>query len=190
MAVPPSPPGTGATLVVVCGLMASGKSTVARGLAGVLRAELLGADSLRADLLRGGARDAFTPGYSRRVYVELERRADALLGGGKRVILDGSFRTRSRRARARRLALRHGAPFRLVECRAGLEVCRARLREREVRDRRSSWLSMFEFFLRRWEPVREIPADEHVVVDTVGPRPDPEQLARRLGVEPVAPEPA
>ncbi len=64
----------------------------------------------------------------------------------------------------------HNVPFRFVECRAAPDVCRARLARREqvagVSDGR---LAIFDAFCERFEPVTELAAAEHVVVDTARP---------------------
>jgi predicted kinase len=71
------------------------------------------------------------------------------------------------------IAVQYGVPFRLVECRAAPETCRARLRERarqtSVSDGR---LEIFDDFVARWEPVDELPAEEHIVIDTSSPLAD------------------
>jgi predicted kinase len=81
------------------------------------------------------------------------------------------------RGDARALALRHGVPFRFVECRADAATCRARLerreREQSVSDGR---LAVFDAFCARYEPVTEISHDEHVILDTT--RPLEETIAR------------
>ena len=61
-------------LIVVCGQMASGKSTVAAQIARRLDAHPVSADDVRRDLYEHGARDAFVPGFSATVYPEVERR--------------------------------------------------------------------------------------------------------------------
>ncbi len=158
-----------ARLLVVAGLVASGKSTVARRAAEALGAELLSADETRRDLFDHGARDAFVPGFSRTVYAEVFERARALLAEGRPVVLDGTFRTRALRAEARTLAAEAGVPFLLLECRAGEERCRERLRRREQEGGEPGWLELFDAFLGLWEPVTELPAAEHAVLDTSGP---------------------
>lgn len=71
---------------------------------------------------------------------------------------------------ARDLALRHGVPFRFVECRADHATCRARLVRREheggVSDGR---LDIFDAFCARFEPVTELSPSEQVVIDTTRP---------------------
>lgn len=156
-------------LVAVGGLIASGKSSVARRLAAQLGAELLCADEIRADLAERGAPDALLPGFSRRLYPELLARARAVLADGGSVVLDGTFRSRALRAAARNLARECGVPFRFVECRAGHAACRERLRRRERAQGRPGWLALFEHFLELWEAVDELPAEEHLMVDTSGP---------------------
>ncbi len=157
-------------LVTVAGWIASGKSTVARGLAAHLSAELVVADEIRAEHAAGGQPEAYAPGFSAVVYDELFARARGALDEGHSVVLDATFRDRDLRARARRLAAECGASFRFVECRAGEEVCRARLREREMAGA-PGWLAMFEHFLPLWEDPDEIPAAEREVVDTSGAEP-------------------
>lgn len=148
--------------------MASGKSTVARRLGRALGARLLSADEIRAELARAGHDAAYVPGFSSTVYEEVFERAGELLARGGRVVLDGTFRSRELRDAARSLAGKHGAIFRFVECRADETTCRQRLREREAAGE-AGWSRMFEHFLPLWEPVEELPDDEHVVVDSSAP---------------------
>lgn len=71
---------------------------------------------------------------------------------------------------ARRLAQDLGVPFRFVECRADPELCRQRLRERALGESVSDGrLEIFDSFLAKWEPVTELPAAEHIVLDTAQP---------------------
>jgi predicted kinase len=160
----------------VGGLLASGKSTVARLIADRISADVLSADEIRGDLFEEGAADAFVPGFSATVYAEVLKRARASLESGRPVVLDGTFRSRGTREAARRLAIDHGVPFLFVECRADPETCRARLRRRERERGQPGWVAMLEAFLELWEPVDELREDEHVVLDTTGP---PEALEGR-----------
>lgn len=169
-------------VIVVAGVIASGKSTVADQLSFELSAPVVDADRTRKQLLglrvtapvhEGAWQGAYDPGFTEEVYGEAFRRAGVVLASGRSVIVEASFRSRALRARARELAARHGVPFRLVECRAAPEVCRARLRERakhaSVSDGR---LAIFDDFLARFEPIDELPADEHLVLDTSRPMVD------------------
>jgi predicted kinase len=115
-------------------------------------------------------RGAYDPAFSDEVYAEVFRRAEVVLASGRPVILDASFRSEALRGRARELARAHGLPFRFVECRASPETCRERLVWRAegpaVSDGR---LAIFDDFVARFEPITELSAAEHVVVDTARP---------------------
>jgi len=152
---------------VVCGLVASGKSSVAERLAERLGAERIGADETRRALFEAGESAAFVPGFSTQVYRELFERAGAALDAGRSVVLDGTFRTRRLRGAAQRLAEQRGVPFLCVECRAGVAVCRKRIQARERAGNRG-WEALFEQFLTLWEPVDELPVEQHRVLDTSG----------------------
>jgi hypothetical protein len=164
-------------LVVVCGLMASGKSTTSRVLAERLGAERYVADDIRADA-RAAGRPADVPGFSREVYDTMLERAGELLAAGRSVVLDGTFRRRGLRRRARDTAACHGARFLLVECACDPDVCRTRL---GGRDDPEGWRRMFDHFLPLWEPLEEPLAAEFWRVDTGRPAEEVElDLARRV----------
>ncbi len=164
------------TVVAVAGIIASGKTTVAERLGSLLSAPVIDADRTRKQMLglRATApvhddawQGAYDPAFTEEVYAEVLRRAAVVLASGRSVIVEASFRSRALRARARALAVDRGVPFRLVECRAAAEVCRERLRARargaSVSDGR---LEIFDDFVARWEPIDELPPDEHLVIDT------------------------
>lgn len=166
-------------LIAIGGTIASGKSTLADALGRRLCLPVLSSDRTRKALLgvapESPLRDepwsaSYSDQRTEQVYAELLRRADAVLGSGRSVIVDASFRTRSMRQQARQLALTLGVGFIFVECRAPIEVTRRRLRERakaaSISDGRSDIL---DAFLRRCEPVVELDPSEHAVVSSAGP---------------------
>jgi uncharacterized protein len=168
-------------VVAVAGIIASGKSTVAEQLAFRLGAPVVDADRTRKHLAGVGAtspmHDApwqgrYAPDMSERVYAELFRRGRAVLDSGRPVVLDASFRRREDRVAARSLAASTGVPFTVVECRAPADCCRARLVRRRagrgasVSDGR---LEIFDDFLAAWEPIDELPPEQHVILDTTQP---------------------
>jgi uncharacterized protein len=166
-------------VIAVGGVIASGKSTVAERVGLALSAPVVEADRTRKDVLGLQAtrrvddaawQGAYDPKFTNRVYAEVLRRADVVLSSGRPVVIDASFRSRAMRRAAMDAARRHGVPFRFIECRADADVCRARLveraRERSISDGR---LEIFDEFCARFEPVNELAADDHIVLDTTRP---------------------
>ncbi|HSF16007.1 MAG TPA: AAA family ATPase [Vicinamibacteria bacterium] len=176
-------------LVVVGGIMASGKSTVASRLAAELAVSVIDADRARKFLAGVEAtspipekpwQGVYSREFSDKVYGELLRRARAVLTSGRPVILDATFRSAGHRAAARDLAEEISVPFAFVECRATAEVSRERLlQRREEVGASDGRLEIFDDFVKEWEPVIELPAEEHVVVDTTKPLGETMQLLRR-----------
>ena len=87
----------------------------------------------------------------------------------RQVVVDASFRTAAARDAARAIASKYNVPFRLLECTAAKEVCRARLGERDrataVSDGRTE---VFDAFSARFEAITELPPTEHIQIDTGG----------------------
>lgn len=163
-------------LVAMGGLVASGKSTLARRVAGQMGAPVVVADRTRAfvasaleasPLHEVRWAEGLAQGFTDRVYAEVLRRARAVLESGRAVVVDGCFRSRAQREAARRAAQSAGVLFFFVECRAGRETSRARLRERSQQAGldESVWEAIYEDLRAQWEPVREIPPEAHVLVD-------------------------
>jgi predicted kinase len=158
-------------VVVVCGISASGKTSLARELASVSGLEHLRSHSVREELRRtvaapGTPRDAYRDELAVRTYAELGSRA-AAAGGA---IVEGTFRrTRARRA----FAEGYGdapAPF-FVECRAPPELLRARAETRAPDPGRTTAASAetVERQQQEFEPLEEVPAGRHLTVSTDRP---------------------
>jgi uncharacterized protein len=167
-----------ARLIAVGGIIASGKSTLAEALGQKLAAPVISSDRTRKALLGVTEttslhdrpwQDAYSEARTDQVYAEILRRAEVVLGSGRSVVVDASFRTRATREQAQRLARSLGAGFVFVECRVPIEVSRRRLRERtagpSISDGREEIL---EAFLERYEPVSELHPVEHVIVQSGG----------------------
>jgi len=123
-------------LILVGGLPAAGKSTVAGLLADRLGAVLLSSDRLRKEMAGISPLIPATGAYRRgiydneptaRSYEELIHRADELLGVGETVVLDAPWTHARPRALAANSAARAHAEFVGIECCAPSTVRRARL---------------------------------------------------------------
>jgi aminoglycoside phosphotransferase family enzyme/predicted kinase len=124
-------------VVVVGGMIGSGKSTLAAALGRALAAPVVSSDRTRKALAgmapteKGGAELYSEPGRAR-AYDELLRRADAVLGSGRAVVLDATFPQVSRRRQAREAAVARGADVVFVEVACDEATLRARLARRRV----------------------------------------------------------
>ena len=126
-------------LIVVSGLMGTGKSTVATDLAQRLSAGLLQTDAIRRELF-GVVDDQahfqagrYTADRRQRVYDELFSRAATQLSDGKDVILDGTFLADAHLLQAWQLAERHHARLVHLRCSCPDEVALQRI-EGRMRD--------------------------------------------------------
>ena len=122
-------------LLITSGIVGSGKSTVARALAGRLGAIVVRTDAVRKHLVglaptERGAPEIYTPAMSRRTYDECLRLAGEMLAAGWSVIVDGTFTTVAERDQARALASRTGVPLATIWCDAPDTVLADRLRRR------------------------------------------------------------
>ena len=123
-------------LILIGGLPAAGKSTVAGLLADRLGAVLLSSDHIRKEtagispvICATGAyrHGMYNDTHTDRTYLELIRSAEDLLGLGETVVLDASWTQARLRALAAGSATRAHAEFIGVECRAPSTLRRARL---------------------------------------------------------------
>jgi len=167
------------TLILVAGLMGTGKSVLARALAPLVGAEIVQTDAVRKEMLRIPASEhryeAFGEGIyaadvSRRTYARALEIALEKLETAGAVILDGSYKSREERLRAFEAARRAGAGAILVECTCPEAIVETRLRQREsgggdVSDGR--W-EIFQAQKGDFERIDEIPGESHLVADTSG----------------------
>jgi aminoglycoside phosphotransferase family enzyme/predicted kinase len=127
------------SVVALCGLSGSGKSTVAGELSRQLGLTVLSSDILRKTLAGipltrrgGGEQDGlYSSASTEATYREIVERADRLLANRQSVILDATFRRRQDRERLHRLATEHGAGLYLFWLDCSEECVRQRLEERE-----------------------------------------------------------
>jgi hypothetical protein len=178
-------------LVLVCGLMGTGKTALAEALAARSGLATYNSDALRKALAAEsatrngqGARVPYGTGiysaeWNARTYDALFERGAAELRAGRSVILDASFSRRAGRGRAAELARRHGARMVLLECRLDEARTRERLcaRERQGGSVSDGREALYGRQRAAFEAVRELPPETHWIVTT---EPEPGALAREL----------
>jgi uncharacterized protein len=126
----------GRLIVVVFGLMGTGKSTCARDLAQSLGWPVIFSDAVRKTLAgltpthrvpADFGQGIYRAEFSTRTYDEMLRQASELLAQGGNVILDASYKRAEERARVRQLAAGHGAQTVFIYCECPANVARERL---------------------------------------------------------------
>ncbi|MFI5457156.1 MAG: AAA family ATPase [Isosphaerales bacterium] len=146
-------------LVLLAGLPGTGKSSLARALAGPAGFAVIRSDEVRKELAgRYGpssapaafGEDLYSPDWNERTYAECLRRAEELIFEGKRVLIDASFREEARRRLFLEAACRWGITGCLLLCRAEPDVIRDRLASRrgDVSDADGM---IYEESTRRWD---------------------------------------
>jgi predicted kinase len=164
-------------LVITGGLSATGKSTIARSLAEALGWEWLRVDVLRKELAQISPlehrfekfhRGIYSPDFSRKTYQTLLDRARILLGGGKSVILDGSFKKQPDRATARNLAQKTQADFLFIECSSSDEEIQQRLarRAREKNEPSDGRVELLAEQKKDYDPVEGFDSGLYLSLDT------------------------
>ena len=122
-------------VIVVCGVPASGKSSLAQAVANQSGLAHLSSDVVRKELARIAPTDraphtVYSTEWNARTYAELGRRAARAVARDRGVIVDATFRCRADRD-SFSAAFESSAPLLFVECRAPLSVLSARGSARE-----------------------------------------------------------
>jgi aminoglycoside phosphotransferase family enzyme/predicted kinase len=159
-------------VIVVCGLPASGKSSLARALAEASSLPHLSSDVTRKRLagIRPTARAGtatYGAEFNQLTYAELGRRAAREVRAGRGALVDATFRHRANRD-AFTAAFADNAPLLFVECRAPARVLAERAAERDRQPGRVSDASL-AVVLREssaWEPLDELPSEAHLTLRT------------------------
>jgi len=164
------------TVIAVGGLSGTGKTAVARAIAGELGLQAFSSDAARQSLF-GDAKKrtaygegVYTAEADRLTYRKLIEAASEALKDGRSVVLDATFRGAEALAMARSMAAEAGARWRLVECRLAPELVRSRLAERAARKEGLSDAT-WEIYLRQREECASLktePDADHLILDTGG----------------------
>jgi hypothetical protein len=159
--------------LVICGVAASGKTTLANA-----AAELSGWSHLSSDVVRKrlagldpherAGTEHYTPEFTELTYRELGELARLRLEQAGGVIVDATFHLRAERDAFRAGFGDLAAPLLFVECRAEREelLARARTRERETTRTSDADAGIVERQLAEREPFDEIPASDRAEVGT------------------------
>lgn len=183
-------------LVLMAGLMGTGKSSLAAALAKLAGVAHHDSDSIRKALaakatgvqhLRGNEPRApalfgeglYTPAWNKRTYAALLAEGEAALNAGCSVILDASFSRRADRERAQALAARLGAEAVLVECAVDDATVLTRLNARWAsgKDPSDGRAELYPHQKAAFESITEEERLRHFTVITDKP---PESVARDL----------
>jgi hypothetical protein len=164
-------------LIIMSGLMGTGKSLLARKLSTKLGAAIIRMDALRKEMLGIAPTDkhleAFGNGIyaddiSRKTYGEALKRAVSLLKSGVSIIIDASFKKQLERFKAANAAKAAGADFFVIECRCPDRIIEKRLRARagNLREPSDGRLGIFLEQKNDYESITEFPPDMHIVINT------------------------
>ncbi len=164
---------------VVCGMIATGKSTVAKKLASLFSLPCIRSDEVRKSLFEalpdkmeqtGFEKGMYAPEATSLVYGKMLMTAQTDLEKGRSVILDATCRNRKERQDMLQLAADTGANIIFVECRCPDRETQKRLRNREhqstVSDAR---LEHFAAIKKSMAPFDHLSEDVHMPVRTDQP---------------------
>jgi aminoglycoside phosphotransferase family enzyme/predicted kinase len=152
-------------LVLVSGLVGSGKSSVAAALADQVDGAVISSDRIRKRICGllsdqhvavGTDEGIYAPVVSERVYSGMLDRARPIVESGRVAILDATFGLRRHRAAAVDLAHSLGAAVYLLEARCAAEIALDRLARRQAigSDPSDAGPDFYETSVARFEPAR------------------------------------
>jgi aminoglycoside phosphotransferase family enzyme/predicted kinase len=164
-------------LIIVTGLIGTGKSTTADKMGHCLGCTVLSSDVIRKQLAGAPLTERhydsysnglYSPEFTQKTYGAMFDRAREKLSLGQSVILDASFNKRDNRLAAEKLAVENGAGFLVVECTADEDTIRQRLEARQKRGSVSDgrW-EIFSDIKKGFDIVNEFKDSNHLILDTV-----------------------
>jgi aminoglycoside phosphotransferase family enzyme/predicted kinase len=165
------------TVYLVCGIVATGKTSLSRALAESLCLRRLSSDVIRKRIFStsDGSQLAFGEGiYSAAAtsltYGQLFLMAQVEIESGRSVVLDATFSRKDQRHEAVRLAADAGAAIVFVECTCSAATIRKRLAKRtEANSVSDARLHHLDDLTAAFESLDEIPSDCRVRIDTENP---------------------
>jgi hypothetical protein len=164
-------------LIVVCGLMGTGKTTIARRLAEKKGWTLISSDQVRKELAGipptqheyvAWGKGIYSNEFSQKTYNRMNQLAEKHLREGKSVILDASYGKKPHRAAVHALAKATNSQFTCLEIVCSEEEIKRRLTARLQR-RGGISDGRWELFIDQktgFEKVDDFTKEEHIIVNT------------------------
>lgn len=176
-------------LIIMCGLVGTGKTTLAEAIRSKANWAILSSDISRKQLsnipvtehhLDEYDRGLYSEEFTRNTYDFLFEEAKALLSKNKAVIIDASFKKQEYRTQAIKLATELGARFTLVECKLDGKLIQERLERRKYQQTASD--GRWEIYEKQKVEFDEVilPAGQHIIINTGEP---PEKSAKKMLIE-------
>lgn len=165
------------TLLIMAGLMGTGKSVLARNIASLTGADVIRTDVLRKEMLRLPPTERHHERYGEGIYTEdvtsrtydraLQLAEEKLRTGGS-VIVDASFSREDQRRMALETAARFGVDLHILECICPDDVIRKRLTNRlnDAGEASDGHWEIYESQKRRFDPIADVAERRHIVIDT------------------------
>lgn len=183
-------------LIITHGLSGSGKTTITEGLTPATGAIRIRSDIERKRLAGLTATEAshsdidqglYDPSHTERTYERLCECARSVIQAGLPAIVDAAFLETARRKRFQELAEELSVPFRILDCRAPVEVLRERIMQRsqEGYDASEADSQVLDHQLQTLEALSETEQQHVVRIDTTTAV-NCQFLIRRLGITPAS----
>ncbi len=156
-------------LILVGGLIGSGKSTLGGKLADAFGAEWLRSDEIRIKEFgehrsdtNGFSNGLYAPQVSDKVYKRMISKAEKALRAGQSVVCDATFSKVEGRVALHELATKHGASFHFFECTVPKAVALERIAKRaaEKSDISEAKPEHYDRLKKGYEPVEEFTAEQ------------------------------
>ncbi|MEJ2582592.1 MAG: AAA family ATPase [Acidobacteriota bacterium] len=186
------------SMVVLYGLMGSGKTNIARYLREHYGWHMLSTDAVRKQISGVGENTRvyvpyneglYSPEMNEKTYAEVCRRAENLLLGGFPVVIDGAFKYQRERMPVIEAAERTGARLAFMETVCEPDEQRRRLEKRQQHDTRSDGrVELMDHQRADFQPPNPEHEELFHVISTDGPKPETrglvEEVLRRRGMLP------